>query len=453
MLFPFLQYINPTWYFNLPSTGSYAYFPDYEQLETRHRSLIELDKNYSNWQVTKLDAAYQAWQKGFIISDPIKSLAIEQIKPTISDNYRFIRRYFHPIWTYYVLALRLITIHNPFREIGAFWQTRKISRVNLYANIYPHQVTYAAFQSPLVAAQPKVSVIIPTLNRYEYLKDALYDLESQTYKNFEVIVVDQSEPFEKNFYVPFKLDIKVIQQEEKALWLARNTAIKCSSSDLIALTEDDVRLPTDWLCQHIKCLDYFQADISSGVFFPQNRSLPKERNFFKWSDQFATGNACLYKSVFYTTGLFDRQFEKQRMGDGEFGLRAYLHGFKSVSNPFAYCIDIKAPTGGLRQMGSWDAFRPKSLLAPRPVPSVLYLYRKYFGDKLAMFALLKNVLPSVVPYQFKRNKVLLFLGSIIAIPFFPILLIQVLRSWRLSSEKLKKGPIVEKLVKNTNSIF
>ena len=46
-----------------------------------------------------------------------------------------------------------------------------------------------------------VSVVIPTLNRYTYLKDVLEDLEKQDYENFEVIVVDQSEPFQKNFMI------------------------------------------------------------------------------------------------------------------------------------------------------------------------------------------------------------------------------------------------------------
>ena len=33
---------------------------------------------------------------------------------------------------------------------------------------------------------------------------------------------------------------------------------------------------------------------------------------------------------------FDKQFEKMRMGDGEFGVRAYLKGYKNISNPNAY---------------------------------------------------------------------------------------------------------------------
>ena len=38
-------------------------------------------------------------------------------------------------------------------------------------------------------AEPKVSVIIHSYNRYEYLMNALKSVENQTYKNYEVILI------------------------------------------------------------------------------------------------------------------------------------------------------------------------------------------------------------------------------------------------------------------------
>ena len=153
----------------------------------------------------------------------------------------------------------------------------------------------------------------------------------------------------------------------------------------------------------------------------------------------------LYRAVFKKVGLFDRQFEKGRMGDGEFGLRCYVSGNKSVSNPYASCIDVKASTGGLRELGSWDAYRPTNWFAPRPVPSVLYYYRKYFGSKLAIFQLLKSIPPSIIPYKFKQNKKMIVLGVIISVFLFPFVLFQVIRSWQLASIKLKQGALIEEL--------
>ena len=134
-------------------------------------------------------------------------------------------------------------------------KTRAVQRVSVGANPVFYK-DWDTFDSSLIKEGPKVSVVIPTLNRYNYLKDALKDLETQDYSNFEVIVVDQSEPFNSEFYKDYNLDINVIRQEEKALWLARNTAIKHSKGSFIALSEDDVRINSNWISSHLKCLDF-----------------------------------------------------------------------------------------------------------------------------------------------------------------------------------------------------
>ncbi|MEP2280319.1 MAG: glycosyltransferase family 2 protein, partial [Maribacter sp.] len=102
-------------------------------------------------------------------------------------------------------------------------------------------------------------------------------------------------------------------------------------------------------------------------------------------------------------------------------------------------------TGGLREMGSWDAFRPSNFFAPGPIPSVLYFFRKYFGNKAARLALLRMVPLSIFPYQFKKNKPLLVIGVLLTILIVPIVLYQVCTSWRLASKKLKEGDRIGRL--------
>jgi hypothetical protein len=144
-------------------------------------------------------------------------------------------------------------------------------------------------------------------------------------------------------------------------------------------------------------------------------------------------------------GLFDRQFEKQRMGDSEFGLRSLLGGYNIISNPYSKRIHLKVETGGLRQMGSWDALRPKSLFASRPVPSVLYLIRKYYNANEAILFLIKNMPQSYVPYRFKGNKkakILIFL----AFPLWILLaVVSVIKSCNLATLKLSQGSLIESL--------
>jgi len=442
MLFRFLKYLQPTHYFQLNTKMGLSIFPVIEHLPDFVKEQLLVDNTYQSEFARNYDLSWQAVQKGYIGNLPTYK-SFERV--SLYDNYHFIRKNFHPIWVFYVLLIRIFSLHNPFNEVRYWYRSRPITRV-FVVNKSINYEGWDEYDSSLIKQSPKVSVVIPTLNRYNYLKDVLKDLEQQDYTNFEVIIVDQSDAFNLEFYKDFKLNINVTHQKEKALWLARNTAIKKSKGDFIALSEDDVRIQPDWITNHLKCLDFFDAQVSAGVFYPEGQQIPKERSFFAIASQFATGNAMLYKHVFKAVGLFDRQFEKQRMGDGEFGMRVYLDGIKSVSNPFASCIDVKAATGGLREMGSWDAFRPSTFFAPRPIPSVLYYFRRYYGNHAAKLALLRTIPLSILPYQFKKNKPLLVIGVLLTIVILPIVFYQVVKSWRIASKKINEGPIVDVLI-------
>lgn len=448
MLFEFLKYLHPTHYFQLFRNDGSSIFPIMEKLPREILEQLEAEPKFESELARQYDLSWQAINKGYIgETETYTSFG----KVAVADQYRFLRKYFHSAWVLYVLMLRLLSFKNPIREIAGFKKSSNVKRSDYLKRPIRYQA-WEAMESSLIAEKPLVSVVIPTLNRYKYLKDVLADFEKQTFTNFEILIVDQSQPFQRDFCKDFNLRINHIHQEEPALWLARNTAIEQALGSIIALSEDDVRIGPDWLENHLKCLDFFKADISAGVFYPEGSSIPEDRSFFAVASQFATGNAMLYKRVFKEIGLFDRQFEKQRMGDGEFGLRAYLNGFKSISNPFASCIDVKAGTGGLREMGSWDAFRPKKLFAPRPIPSVLYLFRKYYGRQRSLLAIIKTVPQAIIPYKYKKNKKMLGLGVVISLFLFPFVLIQVGVSWRMATRKLKEGAMIGRLEERSGKL-
>lgn len=437
-MFQFLNYIHPGNYYRLVDQMPQAVlsFPN----EVEHRV------GYNSLEAEQMDMAYQRLQSGWIPinQEPRNPLQNQKIT-TVKDNYIFINRYFSKAQVFWVFFVRLLTFHNPLFEIMGLLSSLKFKRVKIELK---ERNDFLLFESTVIQSNPWVSVIIPTLNRYEYLKVVLADLEQQDYTHFEVIVCDQSEPVNEAFYKGWNLDIQLIKQEEKALWFARNNAIKKAKGEYIALTEDDVELPIDWLTNHLKCLEYFDADASAGVFYRNDGNMDKQsvaKPIFKYSQQFPTGNTLIKKSVFLKIGLFDRQFEKQRMGDGEFGLRALLAGFRVISNPIAFIIDVKAPTGGLRQMGSWDAMRPKNILAPRPIPSVLYLIRKYHSAHEAFLYLIKNIPQSYIPYKFKGNKKAKLLVFLAFPLWLPLAFISVLKSWNIATQKLIKGPLINKL--------
>ena len=57
--------------------------------------------------------------------------------------------------------------------------------------------------------EPLVSVIIPSYNRFQYLLNAVNSVKNQTYKNYEIIVVND-ESSQKEYYENAIEDINLI---------------------------------------------------------------------------------------------------------------------------------------------------------------------------------------------------------------------------------------------------
>lgn len=98
---------------------------------------------------------------------------------------------------------------------------------------------------------PKVSVIIPTYNRAEFLSTAISSVLNQTYQDFEIIVVDDSSTDNTTELINSFSDsrIKYIRHEtNKGGSAARNTGIKMSSGQYIAFLDDD----DEWLPEKLE---------------------------------------------------------------------------------------------------------------------------------------------------------------------------------------------------------
>jgi glycosyltransferase involved in cell wall biosynthesis len=93
---------------------------------------------------------------------------------------------------------------------------------------------------------PKVSVIIPTYNCAHYVAQAVESALSQTYRDLEVIVLDDGS-VDKTAEVMQRYEgkVKYIRQENSGLPAARNRAIEASSGEFIALLDAD-----DWWEPH-----------------------------------------------------------------------------------------------------------------------------------------------------------------------------------------------------------
>jgi len=96
-----------------------------------------------------------------------------------------------------------------------------------------------------MAINPAVSVIIPTFNRAKFVTLAIDSVLSQTYKDFEIIVVDDgSTDTTQEVIAPYRDKIKYIRQNNLGASAARNTGILNSNAKYIAfLDSDDLFVP------------------------------------------------------------------------------------------------------------------------------------------------------------------------------------------------------------------
>ena len=442
-----LKLIKPIWYHSIFTKNSNNIWINYLDIDEKFTEKLNICDKYSTIEMTFFDASYQLIQTGYVDKNiDKKNISINfnncEKQFSIEDQYLFIRRMFKPFWVYYAIFLRIIFLKVRINDFLSIIHTRKVLPLQLNNNI--EYDDYGLYKSDLIKQKPLISIILPTLNRYENLQKVIEDLEKQTYKNFELIIIDQSEPFRSDVYNSLGFKVKVLRQKDKALWKARNLGLRKSKGNFFLFLDDDSKLNSNWIYEHIKCIDYFNADISAGISISKiGAPIPYNYKYFRLADQLDTGNVLIKKRVFEKCGLFDLQFEKMRMGDAEFGLRAKLNGFKSINNPLSKRIHYKVKTGGLREIGSWDGLRPKNFLETRPIPSVLYFYRNYWSDDNAFYFLIQTIPFSLSPYTLKGRFKGNILSFILFIYFSPIVLIQVVRSWFISSEMIKKGSKIE----------
>jgi glycosyltransferase involved in cell wall biosynthesis len=88
-----------------------------------------------------------------------------------------------------------------------------------------------------------VSYVLPTYNRQTYLSEAINSILGQTYKNIELIIIDDGSTDDSNIILDYfkKKDkrVKVFHQENKGISAARNNGIRRAKGDYIAVADSD----------------------------------------------------------------------------------------------------------------------------------------------------------------------------------------------------------------------
>lgn len=134
---------------------------------------------------------------------------------------------------------------------------------------------------------PLVSVIVPVYNVEKYLPECLDSILSQTYKNLEVLCVndgstDNSEDILKK-YQQKDSRIKIITQPNQGLSGARNTAMKFVTGELVTFVDSDDWIDSDTIEKSYKFFKDSDIDFlcfGSARYFEKNGT---SRNYYKYN--------------------------------------------------------------------------------------------------------------------------------------------------------------------------
>lgn len=312
--------------------------------------------------------------------------AVDSPAPSLDDELRFLIYRFGRRWSYWVLMRALLTRSARPRQLFATWH--RLRRTIRPADPPPFTAQTKRDRSAEIPAA-RVSVLIPTIDRYPYLRTLLGQLRQQTLRPQQIIVIDQTPIGFRDTAVltAFSdLPLVVLYQDEPGQCSARNAGIFEATGDYVLFLDDDVEISPTFVADHLLSLQRSCADASSGVI----REFGAESNltsftYSRVSDVFPAGNTLIRKDVLTRSGLFDLAYDRGQRADGDLGMRVYLSGALMVLNADIHVLHHHAPAGGLRthraRVITYASSRRS--LWQRHLPSVteIYLGHRYFAPQ------------------------------------------------------------------------
>ena len=220
-------------------------------------------------------------------------------------------------------------------------------------------------------AEPRLSIIIPTLNRGKLFHDTVRQLLEQGYDDWELVLVDQSDAEQRaaNEALVAELDdprIVYLHLDVKGLPNARNEGMAIARGEVWLFLDDDVILLGDVLAAHMACYDDPQvggvtgrivertvrpnADYTVNEISPGGRVITNLWGFERCELQTLKGANMSYRAeACRQIGGFDRQYTGTALlEDTDYSTRIRLAGWKLLFEPEAELVHLSSPSGGVR---------------------------------------------------------------------------------------------------------
>lgn len=254
------------------------------------------------------------------------------------------------------------------------------------------------------------SVIIPNWNGKELLEACLNSLIKQTFKDFEIILVDNGSTDDSLEYVRnnFPMVRTIALSENSGFARAINEGVRISHADYVVFLNNDTIVDRNWLKSLIECanehsealsvnsklLNFYTRNIFDGMGITVNevgqaRSIGWQEEDNGQYDKLqyifgATGGASLFKRRdFINVGLFDEKYFMYSE-EVDFAFRAQFLGYKSIFCPQALVFHKhKATAKKLPQHLEYWQFRNMTQTIIKDFP-VSILFKKWRWLKIIL---------------------------------------------------------------------
>jgi glycosyltransferase involved in cell wall biosynthesis len=119
---------------------------------------------------------------------------------------------------------------------------------------------------------PKVSVIIPTYNRAHLITETIESVITQTFRDFEIIVIDDGSTDNTGF-IASAFPVRYLRQENRGVSSALNKGIEMAQGEYITFLGSDDILIGNALEKGVKILDaYTEVGFSFGQVYTMDRT-------------------------------------------------------------------------------------------------------------------------------------------------------------------------------------
>lgn len=264
---------------------------------------------------------------------------------------------------------------------------------------------------------PLVSIIIPCYNHGEFINDSLKSIFESTYKNIEIIIVNDGSTDNQTNNILSQLNnslIKVIHQSNGGQSVARNNAIRNSSGKYILPLDADNKIAPDFIelainrMEEDSSIDVFYTD---AIYFGEKNGINTnlEINWLRLLiENYIDTCAILRRKAIESVGLYDENI--QGIEDWDLWLkllkiRANFYYFKEPKYYYRYrsaSFIRKDPNFNKRMLIKlWE--KHKDLLNPMYLDEFVFSRFSKSPVKFIVKYSVRKWLPSFYNYLIKIN--------------------------------------------------